>query len=76
MLFAGAGTAATGIGMLFVKHMMLEGGLSREQALDKIFFIDCKGLVYDRDIIHRQKSHPKRPLHKSCHDMMKKFDLP
>jgi malate dehydrogenase (oxaloacetate-decarboxylating)(NADP+) len=66
ILFAGAGTAATGIGMLFVRHLMMEFKLTREQALDKIFFIDSKGLVYDRDIIHHKKSHPKRPFLKSC----------
>lgn len=76
ILFAGAGTAATGIGMLLVKHMMMIEQVTRAEALANIFFIDSKGLVYDREDIENRKAHPKKPFLKTCHEMMERFDIP
>jgi len=76
ILFAGAGTAATGIGMLLVKYMMMIEQATRAEALANIFFIDSKGLVYDRENIENKKAHPKKPFLKTCHYMMENFDIP
>jgi malate dehydrogenase (oxaloacetate-decarboxylating)(NADP+) len=44
IMFLGAGSAATGIADLITSALM-EEGLSREQALEQLWFVDVKGLV-------------------------------
>ena len=53
-LFAGAGSAATGIGNLLVIAMQQEG-LSREQAISQLAFCDSRGLITTSR--EEQKSH-------------------
>ncbi len=45
-MFLGAGSAATGIAHLLLLALQ-EEGLSEEEALDKIFFVDINGLLVD-----------------------------
>jgi malate dehydrogenase (oxaloacetate-decarboxylating)(NADP+) len=45
VVFLGAGSAARGIADMLVTGMMLEGGLSLEQARSRIWMLDTKGLV-------------------------------
>ncbi len=52
-MFSGAGSAATGIGDLLVKALCLEG-LTKEQALSKLSFIDSRGLI----TCHRDQQKP------------------
>ena len=64
IIFLGAGTAATGIAGLIVKHM--EGqGCSREESRQRIWLIDSKGLIVGRPDIMKIVSHPKRPFVKT-----------
>lgn len=44
ILFLGAGSAATGIGQL-IADAMTEDGITRQEALDRIFMFDSKGLI-------------------------------
>jgi malate dehydrogenase (oxaloacetate-decarboxylating)(NADP+) len=45
VVFFGAGSAARGIADMLVAGMMLEGGLSLEQARSRIWMLDSKGLL-------------------------------
>jgi len=62
IVFLGAGSAATGIGHLIVSAMQREG-LSREEALVHVWFVDSKGLVVrSRDDL----AEHKRPFAHEC----------
>ena len=54
-LFAGAGSAATGIGKLLVIAMQQEG-LSKEQAMKQLAFCDSKGLITQSRTEHKSHS--------------------
>ncbi|WP_096087515.1 NAD-dependent malic enzyme [Agaribacterium haliotis] len=47
-LFLGAGSASTGIGDLLCRVLQREG-LSEDQARERVYFVNRKGLVVDRD---------------------------
>lgn len=53
-MFCGAGSAATGIGHLLLRALEIEG-LSYEEALSRLSFIDSKGLV------SKNRSQPIKP---------------
>lgn len=62
IVFLGAGSAATGIGHLIVSAMQRQG-LSREEALVRVWFVDSKGLVVkSRDDL----AEHKRPFAHEC----------
>lgn len=75
ILFAGAGTAATGIGLLMAQYMEQFEGVKHENAFENLFFIDSRGLVYDRKGLSEDVSHPKHPFVKSREFMMKRFGV-
>lgn len=45
VLLYGAGSSATGVGHLIAKLLMMEGGLSKEEAYKAIYIMDSKGLI-------------------------------
>ncbi|MCG6861450.1 MAG: oxaloacetate-decarboxylating malate dehydrogenase, partial [Chromatiaceae bacterium] len=58
VVFHGAGSAARGIADALVTGMMQEGGLSLEQARDRIWMLDTKGLV-TRDRLETLAAHKR-----------------
>jgi malate dehydrogenase (oxaloacetate-decarboxylating)(NADP+) len=58
VLFLGAGSAARGIADMLVTGMILEGGLSLEQARSRIWMLDSKGLV-TRDRLESLAEHKR-----------------
>jgi len=66
VLFVGAGSAATGIGHLMASALV-EHGLSEEEALGRLWFVDSKGLIVkDREgqlAAHKQPfAHDHAPM--------------
>ena len=53
--------------------MTLIEGLSYDKAMEKIFFIDSKGLLYDRPKIMKDLLHPKRPFVHSWDEIKNRF---
>ena len=65
IMFLGAGSAATGIGDLMVAAFM-EAGLSREEAQERLWFVDRKGLV----VKSREKLAPHNVPYAHDHEAM------
>ena len=51
ILFFGAGSAAVGIARQIVGYMVMYEGMSREEAIHKIWFVDSKGIECDMSYI-------------------------